>query len=138
MRQKVKTWWQVAMVTSLVVTGAGGGLMLAENLSAASWSLGLNMLVLGIIGFVVSALGGWLTRNDHPASEPVPAAPSGSAVARLVFVVRQDRRALFESLRASLAGEDNVVVVLDRREHPRAAFDWEVRARGWSVARVGG
>lgn len=137
MARKVKAWWQFAMVASLVVAGAGGGLMLAENLSPASWSLGLNMLALGIIGFGVSALGGWLTRNDQLANAPVPAAPAGSAASRLVFVVRQDRRALFEMLRSSLAGEDNVVIVLDRRDQPRDAFDREVRARGWSVARVG-
>jgi hypothetical protein len=76
---------------------------------------------------------------------------------RLIFLVRRDRRDLFESLQRSFADEKDVEVILDRRianrrqedaEHSRErrradrrvrpAVYAEVRERGWSVARVAG
>ena len=135
-QRTTKLWWRVSMAASLLVAGTGGGMMLLENLPAGTWSVALNMLTLGMVGFLVSVFGAWLTRNDDAAKNPSSIRSPGSAVSRLVFVVRQDRRDLFEVLRASLAREENVNVVLDRRDRPRDAFDREVRRRGWSVARV--
>ena len=74
---------------------------------------------------------------------------------RLVFIVSQERRELYESLRKVLANEKGVDVVLDRRvmkrrrrEEPPAAErrrfgrrarsleEAEVNARGWTVVRL--
>jgi len=75
---------------------------------------------------------------------------------RLLFIVRRDRRALFEALNKALAGEPEVEVRLDRRtDHPRRRqeapreserrqierrsredLDAEIRERGWSVLRI--
>lgn len=75
---------------------------------------------------------------------------------RLIFVVRQDRRDLYDRLQALLAREPNVEIVLDRRSgtnrrlrdlpsNPdrrrvdrrfRERVDAEIRERGWSVIRV--
>jgi hypothetical protein len=74
---------------------------------------------------------------------------------RLIFIVAQDRRELYESLRKVLVNEKGVDVVLDRRvvkrrrrEEPPAAErrrfgrrarsleDAEVHARGWTVVRL--
>lgn len=74
---------------------------------------------------------------------------------RLVFVVHQDRKDLYENFRALLEGEPGVEVVLDRRlrhrrqgdrAHPQERRRWdrrlrplvdaEVVARGWTVVRV--
>ena len=74
---------------------------------------------------------------------------------RLLFVVAQERRDLYEALRQVFANERGVEVILDRRlqkrrqrEAPPAAErrrfgrrarsleDTEVRARGWTVVRM--
>lgn len=131
-----KIWWRASLVASLLVATVGGGTMLFEGVPAAAWSLGLNMLVVGVLGLLVSALGAWLTRNS-PGDNPGHNLSSSAEVPRVVFVVRPERRELFESLRVLLAGDRDVDVILDRRERPRDAFDQEVRRRGWAVARVG-
>ncbi len=74
---------------------------------------------------------------------------------RLLFIVSQERRALYDSLRQVLANEKNVEVILDRRvlkrrqrEEPPAAErrrfgrrarsheEAEVHTRGWTVVRL--
>lgn len=74
---------------------------------------------------------------------------------RLVFVIRQNRTKLYETLTSAFAVEPRVEVILDRRRtsrrregsghHPerrrwdrrmRPAIDVEVRERGWSVVRI--
>jgi hypothetical protein len=74
---------------------------------------------------------------------------------RLVFIVSQERRELFESLRRVLASEKAVDIILDRRvvkrrhrEEPPAAErrrfarrskaheNAEIHARGWTVVRL--
>ena len=74
---------------------------------------------------------------------------------RLVFIVSQERRELFETLRRVLANERGVDIILDRRvvkrrhrEEPpqaerrrfgrrsRAYEDAEIHARGWTVVRL--
>lgn len=74
---------------------------------------------------------------------------------RLVFVVREDRRELYDALRRTFATESHVDVILDRRLGPRRASDGEhaperrrrdrrvrrdvgrdLEERGWSVARI--
>ncbi|MEK7700514.1 MAG: hypothetical protein AAB418_00780 [candidate division NC10 bacterium] len=74
---------------------------------------------------------------------------------RLLFVVSQERRDLYDALRNVLANEKGVDVILDRRfvrrrqrEEPPAAErrrfgrrarsleDAEVHARGWTVVRL--
>lgn len=75
---------------------------------------------------------------------------------RLIFVVRPDRRELYERLRALLGGEPAVEIVIDRRSGAsrrlrelsmeperrrvdrrfRQRVDAEIRERGWSVIRV--
>ncbi len=74
---------------------------------------------------------------------------------RLLFVVSQERRDLYDALRHVLANEKGVEVILDRRvlrrrqrDEPPAAErrrfgrrarsleDAEVRARGWTVVRL--
>lgn len=74
---------------------------------------------------------------------------------RLLFVVSQERRDLYEALRALLLSEKGVEVILDRRavkrrrrEEPPAAErrrfarrvrhleEAEVRSRGWTVVRL--
>lgn len=110
----------------------GGGILLFDDVSEALWSVGLNLLVVGILALLVSAVGAWLAD-----SEAAPAAGLDVPLAKLVFVVRRDRRDLFETLQTALARQENVQVLIDRRDHPRDAFDREVVRRGWSVARVG-
>jgi hypothetical protein len=74
---------------------------------------------------------------------------------RLLFIVSQKRRDLYDALRAVLANEKGVEVILDRRvvkrrqrEEPPAAErrrfgrrarsleEAEVHARGWTVVRL--
>lgn len=74
---------------------------------------------------------------------------------RLLFIVSQERRELYEALQRLLVNEKGVDVVLDRRvtkrrqrQEPPAAErrrfgrrarsleDAEVRARGWTVVRL--
>lgn len=74
---------------------------------------------------------------------------------QIVFVVRQDRRELYDALRRVLGDEEHVAVVLDRRTRARREREagyaperrWadrrvrakvaeEIQQRGWSVARV--
>ncbi len=74
---------------------------------------------------------------------------------RLLFIVAQERRDLYEALRQVLANEKNVDVILDRRlikrrqrEQPPAAErrrfgrrarsleEAEVHTRGWTVVRL--
>ncbi len=74
---------------------------------------------------------------------------------RLLFIVSQQRRELYDALRAVLANEKAVEVILDRRvvrrrkrEEPPAADrrrfarrthsmeETEVHARGWTVIRL--
>lgn len=74
---------------------------------------------------------------------------------RLLFVVSQERRDLYEALRNVLAGETGVEVILDRRAVSRRQSDVrpaaerrrftrrarslesaEVRVRGWTVVRL--
>lgn len=129
---KALTWWKLSAVAGLVTTSVGGGVMLFDDVSEALWSIGLNLLVVGILALLVSAVGAWLADT-----EAAPAVSADAPLARLIFVVRRDRRDLFDTLQATLARQENVQVVIDRRDHPRDAFDREVVRRGWSVARVG-
>jgi hypothetical protein len=74
---------------------------------------------------------------------------------RLLFIVAQERRDLYEALRTVLASEKGVEVILDRRvvkrrhrEEPPAAErrrfgrrgrspeEAEIHARGWTVVRL--
>ncbi|MBI1733858.1 MAG: hypothetical protein HYR51_01680 [Candidatus Rokubacteria bacterium] len=130
--QRPWTWWKTSAIAGLVAMSAGGGIMLFGDLSQSLWSVGLNLLVVGILALLVSAVGAWLADGDA-----LPAAASDARLARLVFVVRRDRRDLYELLETTLARQEKVEVVIDRRDHPRDAFDREVVRRGWSVARVG-
>jgi len=74
---------------------------------------------------------------------------------RLLFIVSQERRELYDTLRQVLAHEKGVAIILDRRrlrrrrrEEPPAADrrrfgrrsrsheDVEIHARGWTVVRM--
>jgi hypothetical protein len=76
-------------------------------------------------------------------------------VERLLFIVSQGRRELYESLRVVLGQERGVEVILDRREFKRRRHevpptterrrygrrgrhleDAEIRTRGWTVVRL--
>jgi len=84
-----------------------------------------------------------------------PGVPADVDMERLVFIVSQERRELFESLKRVLASERAVDIILDRRvvkrrhrEEPPAAErrrfarrskaheNAEIHARGWTVVRL--
>jgi hypothetical protein len=125
-------WWKTSIVAAVVTMAVGGIVMLAGNPTGASWLVGLNLVVVAALGLLVSAVGAWLADGDVKRPSPTADAPP----ARLVFVVRRDRADLFDQLTATLGTQENVHVVLDRRDRPRDDFDREVLRRGWSVARV--
>ncbi len=133
----MKVGWPLATAACALVGAAGGAMMLVEDVSEPTRILGVNVLALGLLGVAVSGLGAWLVhaKNGHDP-RPVRATDHRLGAAKLIFVVRRDRRDLYESFCLFLAPEAHVDVVLDRRERPRDAFDVEVRRRGWSVARV--
>lgn len=124
-------WWKWSLLVLFAILAVGGGMMLREGPSESRQNLGLNLLVVGILGVAVSGLGLWLGRGRRARGN------SPDVPARLVFVVRPDRPQFYDTLKTFLAGQPNVDVVLDRRTRPRDTFDREVHLRGWSVARVG-
>jgi hypothetical protein len=126
-------WWKTSTVAGLLTVSAGGAVTMLDGVSEVRWLVGLNLVVVGIMALLASAIAAWL--GD---AAPVPPAPvtGDTPPARLVFVVRRDRRDLYEQLQVMFARQENVQTVLDRRERPRDAFDREVMRRGWSVARV--
>ena len=128
--RKAWTWWKTSAIAGLAAMAAGGGVMLLGG-TETLWLVGLNLLVVGTLATLVSAIGAWLAETETPA-----ASAGDVALARLIFVVRRDRHDLYAQLQSTLARQENVQVVLDRRDRPRDAFDREVVRRGWSVARV--
>ena len=59
---------------------------------------------------------------------------------RFIYVVSQDRRDLYEMLRAEFAWQPDVVIVLDRRQtkrHPQSELDAELETVGYFVTSCG-
>lgn len=55
-------WWRAAMVVSSLSFVAGGSVMLWDA-AAPLWTFGLNLLVWGLLGLIISAVGDWLRRS---------------------------------------------------------------------------